>query len=757
MLQYITKGNVHIKEQARVFYTAHPRDFARYFEEIRTDVYRTQDCAFFYLEPDRQPDEHYYADLAEMQLFIIPVTGYFLYERSRAYEDFLFAQAHHIPVLLLKQEKGYDDLFAEKCGDLQYLFKQDDDHDGIPYAEKLSRFLSSVLVGEETVARIRAAFDAYIFLSYRKKDRTYAKKLMRLIHENDFCRDIAIWYDEYLTAGENFNEAIRAALEKSELFALAVTPNLVNEENYVMSTEYPLAKAEGKPILAVELEETDREALARCYKDLPSCTPCEDRAALSEALLDNLHQIAVRTNDTDPTHNFLIGLAYLSGIDVETNHPRALELIESAAQAGLTEAMEKLAFMYKMGEGVERDLGKAIAWQRRLSDTLFARFEAARLPRPPYDVPGPYLSPACKEISDAALQAAEDLADLYLNQLVYDASSQVLDRVRTIITYLWDMTKDPAYMASLMYNYRRFGDCFSAQRELRAANGCYYTAVAYGDLEFDLFIAPRYYHDHEGVLRQEVLASTHFAQFFLLHFPTDKLDKALSYAQHAITEAEKLDRASSLQNRRLMRKSLTMLSAILLRRGQPGDQEEAQRLCQQCLEECLAEEKDRERLSFLREMSDLYWHMSCGGAAGKNQGVKYYEKLMPVMEEIYERTGNLIDKERLILCYGNGWMFYTGSTGESWEKVRHILTRTIQLAQEAVSISNSAKIYEILMSAYWNRGITGYHTVTEEARIADFQNALQIAQMLSQRFPEDESYRKNIHSLQWWLKKLTQS
>ena len=57
-----------------------------------------------------------------------------------------------------------------------------------------------------------------------------------------FCRDIAIWYDEFLIPGENFNDSIAAALEQSSLFALAVTPNLVNEPNYVMSIEYPMAK-----------------------------------------------------------------------------------------------------------------------------------------------------------------------------------------------------------------------------------------------------------------------------------------------------------------------------------------------------------------------------------------------------------------------------------------------------------------------------------------------------------------------------------
>ena len=65
---------------------------------------------------------------------------------------------------------------------------------------------------------------------------------MRLIHENEAYRDIAIWYDEFLVPGEGFNEAIKAAFEKSSLFAMAVTPHLEEDGNYVMRVEYPMAR-----------------------------------------------------------------------------------------------------------------------------------------------------------------------------------------------------------------------------------------------------------------------------------------------------------------------------------------------------------------------------------------------------------------------------------------------------------------------------------------------------------------------------------
>ena len=72
-------------------------------------------------------------------------------------------------------------------------------------------------ISDELAQRIRAAFDAYIFLSYRKKDRRYANELMKLIHKNPECRDIAVWYDEFLPPGDSFKQSIEKILKDSIL------------------------------------------------------------------------------------------------------------------------------------------------------------------------------------------------------------------------------------------------------------------------------------------------------------------------------------------------------------------------------------------------------------------------------------------------------------------------------------------------------------------------------------------------------------
>lgn len=377
-LAYRTRTGSSPQGKPRVWYTGHPAEAALFAEEIFADLFKTQNCAVYYdAEPDAPFDEAgLLHELSQMQLFVVPVTSRFLYQPNRAREvEFAYAVRRHIPVLPLLQEQGLESAFNKICGDLQLLNKNDPDPTTLPYAQKLEKFLSSVLVGDELAAKVRAAFDAYVFLSYRKKDRKYAQELMRLIHKNAFCRDIAIWYDEFLTPGEDFNRAIADALQKCSLFTLAVTPNLLEPGNYVMAQEYPEAKRAGKPVLPVELAPTDRAALERSFEGLPLCTDAYNESALSGALLDAVRRLAIAQNDSDPEHNFFIGLAYLGGIDVEVDRTRALSLITGAADAGLPEAMEKLVAMYRSGDGVERNYHTAAAWQERLAKTFRTRYE----------------------------------------------------------------------------------------------------------------------------------------------------------------------------------------------------------------------------------------------------------------------------------------------------------------------------------------------------------------------------------------------
>lgn len=383
-----TKNKVDIDKKPRVYFTCHPDDFERYFKKICDDIFKTHDCAIYYTEDmtENIADGEKEVDLGRNNLFIIPVTFKLLTSSNRAMdEDIPYALKEHIPVLPIMMEPGIDEFYSkpDKFGELQYLNPYSTDLTEISYEEKLKKYLESVLISDELAKRVRAAFDAYIFLSYRKKDRKYANELMRLIHSNPECRDIAIWFDEFLTPGESFKENIEKILDDCKLFTLLVTPQLLEKvvdengeerDNYVISTELPLARKKkeekGTDIFAVEMENTDREALsAISIEDYTN----PENADFRTRLMENISRMAITTNNT-PEHNFLIGLAYLEGIDVEVDRERAIELIMYAAKNGQIDAMEKLRDIYSNGLYGKYDYFEASVWGKQIVDYYTEEF-----------------------------------------------------------------------------------------------------------------------------------------------------------------------------------------------------------------------------------------------------------------------------------------------------------------------------------------------------------------------------------------------
>ena len=402
-LAYRTRSMGNPQGMPKVLFACHPDDFELAFELVADDILRHANCAIWY-DPSPQTDPEtqgaaseagegghafrggFESDetgilnaLDDMQLLVLAVTSRFLHEANLAKDALLpHALGRHIPVLPIMLETELEYKFNDACAPIQVVNRTITDSTATPYDEVLERFLNSVLVSDELAAKVRDAFDAYVFLSYRKKDRRHAQRLMHLIHENEQFRDIAIWYDEYLVPGEGFNEAIRDAFAKSSLFALAVTPHLLEPGNYVMDVEFPLARDRSQAehdleIVPVEMYEiplndprTDRGELSEKYHGIPQIQDEHDATELDEALANALEHMARKENDGSSRHRFFIGLAYLNGIDVEMNHARALDLITQAAtdEVPCIDATEKLVDMYLVGDGVEQSFDQSIHWQR---------------------------------------------------------------------------------------------------------------------------------------------------------------------------------------------------------------------------------------------------------------------------------------------------------------------------------------------------------------------------------------------------------
>ena len=394
----------------KVYFSCHPDDFELYFEEITEDILSLCNCEIYFQENlgEITADENYFSDIEQMNLFVFPVTSKFLLTENAARDiDFAFAVKNNTPILPLLQERELESLFNDKCGSYHLLDKYKKDDTQIPFVKKLKDFLDLLTVSDELAERVHAAFIGYIFLSYRKKDRLYAQNLMKRIHENPMFRDIAIWYDEFLVPGEDFNDAIAKAIENSDAFVVAVTPNLLEAGNYILTTEYPYAQSREKKMILAQMLPVDTELFRRYFVEAVNLVDTGDSERMSQALLSVFRTRLCQINE-DPLHLFLIGIAYLYGISIEVNHQRAFELIERAAEGGLPEAMEKLASMYHIGEGVEQSFYKEIEWLSRLRN--FWREEYVRNP--------------CEETAFSFLRSLQMLSKAYTDISAYEKGKE---------------------------------------------------------------------------------------------------------------------------------------------------------------------------------------------------------------------------------------------------------------------------------------------------------------------------------------------
>lgn len=376
-LSYITKNEEQLDNTSqKLFFCSHWNDLDK-LPEIAKLIFDEYKCSiWFHKKIEYVSDDAINEALGSMSLFIIPVTSFFLNtDNAVIQKEIEFAINSNMPILPIIFEPGIDDIFRDVFGDIQYVNILEEDLTTIDFNTKFKRFLNRVLINEELANKIREVFDAYVFISYRKCNRKYANELMQMIHSNETLRSLAVWYDEYLIPGENFNIAIGKAIEKSGLFVLVVTPDILQEPNYVKDIEYPYAKELKKIIIPVEMINTNRVELEKKYHGLQKVINKKDANNLNEVLLDTISNLPLKTNKDNNFHIFLLGVAYLEGINVEINYQYARDLIEEAAKRGLSEAIEKLFEMYSDGHGVGRNLKLANKWGEILFEKLINRVE----------------------------------------------------------------------------------------------------------------------------------------------------------------------------------------------------------------------------------------------------------------------------------------------------------------------------------------------------------------------------------------------
>ena len=466
----------------KVYLCLHPDDFDKYFGKVCEDIFKANPgCAIYY---DIDTEGTYNRDdlllmLSNMQLFVAVVTRRFLEEPSRVKAlDIPFAlgreglilkeddspRFYHIPVLPVTYEKIDYRLFnsTELFQGMQYLKRDDRDETTLSFEEKLKRYLDAVLISDEEKERIKKEFLARIFLSYRKDDRALAQKLMELVHNIGFCRDVAIWYDEYLVPGESWRPAIEKALTDCDLFVLSVTKKILEPDNFVWREEYKKANGK-KPILPAETEATDRTQLEKMYSGTKESTViAEDRTALENGLKEKLVKEAKKpellTENDKPEHLYYIALAYKNNIETEHNAERAVELLERAGKGGFAYAYYTLGQMYEKGDSVERNENKAI--------DLYYDFIGLQKP----------LFGTSKDGDLKLLLAYDAIGTIYIRRSKLEKAFTLYEELNTLLN---NMTScyGSFQQINLPASYERLGNIKKAQGDFAAAQEYYEKAM----------------------------------------------------------------------------------------------------------------------------------------------------------------------------------------------------------------------------------------------------------------------------------------
>lgn len=369
ILKYRKNEDIELRDTAKIYFCAHPEDYKWMFDEIAEDIlaiYRR--ASVWYYDPfENIPDvDDLMFALSQMQLFVVPVSSDFLNEENQARcIEFEYAINNNIPILPLLQERGVEGDFNRICGDYQIVDKYGSDDTQIAYDEKIRKQMNSIFVNHNELDEILSAFDARIFLSYRKKDRKFAQRIMEKIHSFEKFRGVSIWYDEFLVPGENFNSGIGNALDSCDLCVLSTTESLLEMPNYINDIELPNAIKGNKKLLAISDGETDTTAIKVNYPGIGEIVDINDDEKILQMLSDAFAGFEFEILTENPHKEYLMAIAYLSGTGVEINRDMGIELLMDAANRNEMVACDKLAFFYEKGLIVKLDRYESIKWRKR--------------------------------------------------------------------------------------------------------------------------------------------------------------------------------------------------------------------------------------------------------------------------------------------------------------------------------------------------------------------------------------------------------
>lgn len=329
------------------------------------------DYAVLYNDDKAFPVDFKTPELSRINLYVPVITENYLKQCGRDMDYLKLSAGYGFSVLPVVQSSDLIPAFNERFKNIHAITLTMKD----PKLE-IEKLLSRMLVSAELIEEIiRDGFTRRLFLSYRKKDKAEVERIMRAVHNTKWGKAAAIWFDDFLVPGTDFESGINEAMIKADAVVFAVTNNLpkLNDEgkkNYVCEHEYPDAVKLGKKCLAVEAEPTSRQELDDALgKDFPQSIPVDDRGRMDDAF----DKLGGEESDPDPYVMYLRAMAYMLGVRVEKDTNKALDMLDKCADKGVVEAAMQLADMYAFERFVPMDGKTASKYKRRAYDIVRGR------------------------------------------------------------------------------------------------------------------------------------------------------------------------------------------------------------------------------------------------------------------------------------------------------------------------------------------------------------------------------------------------
>lgn len=342
--------------------------------EIGKEILSIMNCEILIAKEDGLNGEALKDLFAEVKMVVFVISRSFMLT-SDAPCRAAFQAAIETPGLrrlLIQTEKNIEREFDRLVGHYQLVDRTAED-----YIDKLSIFIDGhadpyTMIGSEAELKMWDSLLTFkIFISYRKKDIAYLKRIMTAIRSCPQLMDASLWYDNSLISGENYNEQIDGALKTADLVLFAVTDHFVEEGNYVLTSEYPRTIEEGKPVVSVLMEDTDQADIQCYYPQLKTLIPFEDTESWLNAILKIGSDLGKIDANPSTEKIYMLARKYEDGVETTSDPDAALKLYRLAAEGGNPRAMKRLAEIYIEGKKVERDPEKAVA----LRQAALASFE----------------------------------------------------------------------------------------------------------------------------------------------------------------------------------------------------------------------------------------------------------------------------------------------------------------------------------------------------------------------------------------------